>query len=267
MIKESIKHVLADYSILEITGRIFVAYIMGIFIGWERAQHKKPIGSRTTSIVCMGAAILSCYEDVFAHAIMLENEELIRLGSELLYTTPDYNRISAQIVSGIGFLGAGMIIQNRGKLHGITTAAIVWVTACLGIVIGSGQWVLSTIGCICIFLSTSIYRFFIPYFIANKKKSIIYLIECSSKIDIETELDRFGIKLINLEILGWKEVINNDKKMDKNIVLSPNLISKVHIFVPSLDYANIENILKSLGIRPIKMLERMRDKVDLHSIK
>ena len=258
MLKESIKYALADYSIVEITTRILVAYIMGIFIGWERAQHKKPIGSRTTSIVCMGAAILSCYEDVFARAIMLENAKLVKLGSELLYTVPDYNRISAQIVSGIGFLGAGMIIQNRGKLHGITTAAIVWVTACLGIVIGSGQWVLSTIGCVCIFLSTSIYRFFIPYYIANKKKSIIYLIEHSSKIDIETELDRFGIKLNNLEILGWKE--NNDDK-------APNIISKINIFVPKLDYKNIENILKSIEIKPISTLKNMKEKIDFNHIK
>ena len=254
MFKESIKYALADYSILEITTRILVAYIMGIFIGWERAQHKKPIGSRTTSIVCMGAAILSCYEEVFARSIMLENAELIKLGSDLLYTVPDYNRISAQIVSGIGFLGAGMIIQNRGKLHGITTAAIVWVTACLGIVIGSGQWVLSGIGCICIFLSTSIFRFFIPYFIANRKKSIVYLVECSSKIDIENEIEKFGIKFVKMEILGWKEVPNSVGNAS-----APNIVSKLNIFVPTLDYRNIENILISLDIKPIKMLKNMRD--------
>ena len=68
----------------------------------------------------MGAAILSCHEDVFARVIILENAELALLGQEVLSRVPDYNRISAQIVSGIGFLGAGMIIQNRGKLHGIT---------------------------------------------------------------------------------------------------------------------------------------------------
>lgn len=257
MFKESIKYALADYSILEITTRILVAYIMGIFIGWERAQHKKPIGSRTTSIVCMGAAILSCYEEVFARSIMLENAELIKLGSDLLYTVPDYNRISAQIVSGIGFLGAGMIIQNRGKLHGITTAAIVWVTACLGIVIGSGQWVLSGIGCICIFLSTSIFRFFIPYFIANRRKSIVYLVECSSKIDIENEIEKFGIKFVKMEILGWKEVPNSVGN-----VSAPNIVSKLNIFVPTLDYRNIENILISLDIKPIKMLKNMRDNAD-----
>ena len=247
MFIEYIKQALGDFSILEITTRILVAYIMGIFIGWEREQHKKPIGSRTTSIVCMGAALLSCYEDVFARAVILENAEL-----------PDYNRISAQIVSGIGFLGAGMIIQNRGKLHGITTAAIVWVTACIGIVIGSGEWILSTIGCICIFLSTSIYRFFIPYYISNKKKSIVYLIEHTPKIDFETELGEYGIRFINLEIVGWKENKENNN--------TPNIISKIRIFVPQLDYKNIENIFISLNIKPLKKLRNMIEKIDFDSI-
>ena len=255
MIKESIEYILSDYSILEIATRIMVAYIMGIFIGWERAQHKKPIGSRTTSIVCMGAAILSCYEEVFAKTIMLQNYELVNIGGEILYTTPDYNRITAQIVSGIGFLGAGMIIQNRGKLHGITTAAIVWVTACLGIVIGSGQWVLSGIGCLCIFLSSSIYR--VPYFMAKKRKTLFYLIEYSDKINIEDELERFGIRTVNIEIVGWNESQNKDSE-------SPNLISKVSIIVPNVDYKNLENIFKSLSINPIKKLSNMREKVDLN---
>ena len=256
MAEKSIEYILSDYSVLEIATRIMVAYLMGIFIGWERAQHKKPIGSRTTSIVCMGAAILSCYEEIFAKMIMLQNYELVNIGSKILYTTPDYNRITAQIVSGIGFLGAGMIIQNRGKLHGITTAAIVWVTACLGIVIGSGEWILSGIGCLCVFLSASIYR--VPYLMANKDKSLFYLIEYSDKINIEDELERFGIKVTNIKIIGWKE---NQKEF-----ASPNLISKISIIVPNLDYKNIENIFKSLNINPIKSLSSMREKVYLGNI-
>lgn len=248
---------LQNYSIIEITTRILVAYLIGIFIGLERAHHGKPIGSRTTSIVCMGAAILSCYEEVFVHSIMIKNSLLLEMGSKLLYSFPDHNRISAQIVSGIGFLGAGMIIQNRGKLHGITTAAIVWTTACLGIVIGSGQWILSIIGCICIFLSTSIFRYFVPYFLANGKKSIVYLIEYSPKVDIENDIEKFGIRFINIEILGWK--FNNDS-------IPPNIIAKLHIFVPHINYKNIESILISLNINPIKILNRMGDKINIDNI-
>lgn len=254
-----IKTIAENYNILEITTRILVAYIVGALIGWERAQHKKPIGSRTTSIVCMGAAILSCYEEVFAKSILIQNSQLMEIGSKLLYSMPDYSRITAQIVSGIGFLGAGMIIQNRGKLHGITTAAIVWFTACLGIVIGSGEWVLSAIGCFCIFLSTSIYR--VPYFLAHKNHSVIYLIEYNNKIDIESEIDKFGIKIMRFQIVGWKE---NKIQKDENEL--PNIIGKIHIFVPNLDYGNIEKIFINSNIKPIKKLRYMNEKVDLNSL-
>lgn len=254
-----IKTIAENYNILEITTRILVAYIVGALIGWERAQHKKPIGSRTTSIVCMGAAILSCYEEVFAKSILIQNSQLMEIGSKLLYSMPDYSRITAQIVSGIGFLGAGMIIQNRGKLHGITTAAIVWVTACLGIVIGSGEWVLSAIGCFCIFLSTSIYR--VPYFLAHKNHSVIYLIEYNNKIDIESEIDKFGIKIMRFQIVGWKE---NKIQKDENEL--PNIIGKIHIFVPNLDYGNIEKIFINSNIKPIKKLRYMNEKVYLNSL-
>ncbi|MBW5392565.1 MgtC/SapB family protein [Brachyspira pilosicoli] len=254
-----IKTIAENYNILEITTRILVAYIVGALIGWERAQHKKPIGSRTTSIVCMGAAILSCYEEVFAKSILIQNSQLMEIGSKLLYSMPDYSRITAQIVSGIGFLGAGMIIQNRGKLHGITTAAIVWVTACLGIVIGSGEWGLSAIGCFCIFLSTSIYR--VPYFLAHKNHSVIYLIEYNNKIDIESEIDKFGIKIMRFQIVGWKE-----NKIQKDGNELPNIIGKIHIFVPNLDYDNIEKIFINSNIKPIKKLRYMNEKVDLNSL-
>lgn len=76
-----IKTIAENYNILEITTRILVAYIVGALIGWERAQHKKPIGSRTTSIVCMGAAILSCYEEIFAKSILIQNSQLMEIGA------------------------------------------------------------------------------------------------------------------------------------------------------------------------------------------
>ena len=243
-----IKTIAENYNILEITTRILVAYFMGIFIGMERAHHKKPIGSRTTSIVCMGAALLSCYEEVFAKSIILQNFNLVNLKSELLYRIPDYNRITAQIVSGIGFLGAGMIIQNRGKLYGITTAAIVWTTACLGIVIGSGQWVLSAIGGICIFCSTYIYK--LPYIITNKKNSMYYIIEVPVKIDLEAELEKFAIRILHLKIIGWKS--NTDDT-------APNIVKKIHIYVPEIDYQNVEKIFKSINVNIIKVLNNMKE--------
>ena len=244
----TINHILSDYHIVEITTRILVAYFVGVLIGMERAHHKKPIGSRTTSIVCMGAALLSCYEEVFANSIIIQNFNLLQMKSDILYRTPDLNRITAQIVSGIGFLGAGMIIQNRGKLYGITTAAIVWVTACLGIIIGSGEWILSAIGCTCIFFSTCIYR--LPHIIIDKKKSMFYIIEVPARIDLEAELDEFSIKILNLKTIGWASD-NNDK--------TPKVVKKIHLYVPKIDYQNVEKIFNSINVNVVKVLNNMKE--------
>ena len=89
----------------------------------------------------------------------------------------------------------------------------------------------------------------------RKRKTLFYLIEHSDKMNIEDELERFGIKTINIKIIGWKEPNENFE--------SPNLISKISIIVPNLDYKNIENIFKSMSIKPIKTLSNMREKVDL----
>lgn len=124
----------------------------------------------------------------------------------------------------------------------------------MGIVIGSGEWVLSAIGCFCIFLSTSIYR--APYFLAHRNHSVIYLIEYNNKIDIESEIDKFGIKIMRFQIVGWKE--------NKNEL--PNIISKIHIFVPNLDYDNIEKIFINSNIKPIRKLNRMNEKINLESL-
>ena len=92
---------------------------------------------------------------------------------------------------------------------------------------------------------------------AKKRKTLFYLIEYSDKINIEDELERFGIRTVNIEIVGWNESQNKDSE-------SPNLISKISIIVPNVDYKNLENIFKSLSIKLIKKLSNMREKVDLN---
>ena len=91
---------------------------------------------------------------------------------------------------------------------------------------------------------------------AKKRKTLFYLIEYSDRINIEDELERFGIRTVNIEIVGWNESKNKDSE-------SPNLISKISIIVPNVDYKNLENIFKSLSIKPIKKLSNMREKVNI----
>ncbi len=106
---------------------ILVAVVLGFAIGFERKLRYKEAGVRTHTIVCAGAALIMV---VSKYAFVGQ--------------TADASRVAAQIVSGIGFLGAGIIIFRGQKMHGLTTAAGVWATAGVGMAAGAGLYVVAT---------------------------------------------------------------------------------------------------------------------------
>jgi putative Mg2+ transporter-C (MgtC) family protein len=104
--------------------KIILALIIGGIIGAERERHNKAAGLRTMILICIG----SCLFTIFS---------LIMTGDKY-----DPTRIASNIVVGIGFLGAGVILREGGRITGLTTAATIWLTAALGMGIGSGQYLL-----------------------------------------------------------------------------------------------------------------------------
>lgn len=117
--------------------RIFLAAICGALIGTERGRKHRPAGLRTHMLVCVAAAL-----------VMVTNEELIRG-----YGSGDPTRMGAQVISGIGFLGAGTIITDRqSRIRGLTTAAGLWASACVGLAIGSGYYLGGIFTCILILI-------------------------------------------------------------------------------------------------------------------
>ncbi len=114
---------------IDLSIRLTVGLILGAIIGLERELHRQPAGFRTHSLVALGAslfAIISGYGFGGAGA--------------------DPTRIAAQIVSGIGFLGAGTILHYRGHIRGLTTAASLWSVAAVGTATGTGLYVLAIVG-------------------------------------------------------------------------------------------------------------------------
>jgi putative Mg2+ transporter-C (MgtC) family protein len=114
---------------LLLAGRLTAGLVLGAVIGFERELHRQPAGFRTHALVALGSAmftIISAYG--FA-------------GS-----TVDPTRIAAQIVSGIGFIGAGTILQHRGNIRGLTTAASLWAVAAIGMAAGAGLLALALVG-------------------------------------------------------------------------------------------------------------------------
>lgn len=110
----------------EMIGRLVLALILGALIGVERVHAGKSAGIRTLGLVALGSALFI----VISESV---------LGSTV-YTDADPLRVAAQIVTGIGFLGAGMIILKEDHLSNLTTAAGVWVAAAIGMAVGFGMY-------------------------------------------------------------------------------------------------------------------------------
>ena len=115
--------------------RLLEALVLGALIGYERERAGKPAGVRTHGMVAVGAALFTA----------------TALGGGFGLSS-DPARVAAQVVSGIGFLGAGAILQQRGSVHGLTTAASLWVTAAIGVAVGVGMFVMSLETAVLVFL-------------------------------------------------------------------------------------------------------------------
>ena len=121
-------------SDIELIQRLLPAVAIGGLIGAERELHRKSAGFRTNILIALGAS-------TFTTCSLTPGEGV-----------GDPTRISAHIVTGIGSLGAGAILRNRDGVHGLTTAATVWVNAALGVAAGGGQFHLAMIGAVIVLL-------------------------------------------------------------------------------------------------------------------
>jgi putative Mg2+ transporter-C (MgtC) family protein len=120
--------------------RLLVAAVLGAAIGVEREVHEHPAGTRTHLLVALGAALFTVLS---AHGF----------GAGEGGATVDPTRIAAQIVTGIGFLGAGAIIHYGASVRGLTTAASLWATAAIGLAAGAGQYVLAVVAAVIVLVS------------------------------------------------------------------------------------------------------------------
>ncbi len=113
----------------EIPG-VLLAVIFGAVIGLERQLRGKPAGLRTNILICLGSAVFTI------------------ISKQMAEPGGSFTRIAAQIVTGVGFLGAGAIIQDRGGIHGLTTAATIWLVASIGMACGAHLYSLAFISTI-----------------------------------------------------------------------------------------------------------------------
>ncbi len=116
-----------DPVFMDFMMKLTVSVFCGVLVGIERGYRGKPAGVRTNMLICLGSCL-----------IMIISESVARSAKTEGFSNPDPARIAAQVVSGIGFLGAGAILRNRGIITGLTTAASIWGVAAIGLAAGAG---------------------------------------------------------------------------------------------------------------------------------
>lgn len=129
----------------ELLLRLVIAVVIGALIGWEREMSKQPAGFRTHILVTLGAAMVTMVGYFTAYNFA---------GSVAV----DPNRLAAQVINGVGFLGAGTIMKEGVTVRGLTTAAGIWTSACLGIAVGAGYYNLAVIGVLSVIVILVLFR-------------------------------------------------------------------------------------------------------------
>jgi len=140
---EQLHDLLTHITWLSVLVRIALSVLIGGLIGSERGRHGRAAGLRTHILVCLGST-LAALVGFYAH-------ETLQLGNDPL-------RVSAQVISGVGFLGAGTILTKKNaQVTGLTTAAGIWATGCIGVVLGAGFYLAAVMGSAAALLTNSVF--------------------------------------------------------------------------------------------------------------
>ncbi len=200
--------------------RLAMALFVGGIIGAERERHKKAVGLRTLILISMGSALFT----ILSYRIGFDNNNVP-------------GRIAANIVSGIGFIGAGVILEERGRVTGLTTAATIWLTAALGMAAGVGEYILSAGGAIMALIVLMLFTRFEEY-LEISSETRTYQITTKISWDKYKEL-KSQFKNNNLSIQNYKQ----EKKEDE-------MICTFEVYGPTKRHDKL--VQKLLGDKQIK---------------
>ena len=179
---------------LTLLGRVGGAMVIGALIGFERTFHGRPAGFRTHSLVCIASTLLmlvTVYQGIWVTTVPLD----------AIRTDP--TRMAQGIMTGIGFLGAGVIFKEGLTVRGLTTAASIWVTAAIGILVGIGFYFAAVVGAGATLIVLSAFRY-----VENHLPSEFYahhILRCErarvlSEADVRALIEGQGFSIANLSV-------------------------------------------------------------------
>ena len=197
---------------LTLTGiviRVLVSILLGGIIGVERGMKNRPAGLRTYMLVCLGSCV-----------VMLINQYTTQV-----FGIGDPVRLGAQVISGIGFLGAGtIVVTSHNQIKGLTTAAGLWASACIGLAIGIGLYEVALIAGLCVFLVLTVLHE-MDYFMRSRTRMLDAYIELDQSVSLGKfirNIREMGLEINNIqrehdsahddEVLSFTATIKGQKK-------------------------------------------------------
>ena len=223
--------------------RLIVAAILGGIVGMERGSGDRPAGFRTHILVCVGSALFMLvsiygFDDIAPVTTTLEDD---------IGTRRDTARIAAQVVSGIGFLGAGTILHEGLTIKGLTTAASLWIVSAIGLAVGSGMYLLSTVATMLTMLTLVTFRTWEKRFAGTRSDRRFIRVVTRNTPGIITEITAF------LSDCGIKVKTLNVKTDNKNGNIILELYLKIDRTIDMVEVADgIQNIDGVLALENAK---------------
>ena len=212
----------------EVSIKLILAVIVGGFTGYEREKSNQFAGFRTHILVAIG----SCITSIIALELFTKYSSI---------STMDPARLPAQVLSGIGFLGAGAILKNSNGIRGLTTAAGIWTTACIGIAIGYGQYVAGIVAWLLVMATLYILKNFDKVI---SKRSQTVLKATITSLDVTSNIFN-TIKASEIAIKTFQIIAKSDNiweivfliEYDKKIILDELIIELKNInYVINMEY-------------------------------
>jgi len=180
--------------------RLLIATFFGALIGLEREYHAKEAGMRTHLLVALGSCLFMILS-IHGFDAFLDRD----------HVSFDPSRIASQVVTGIGFIGAGTIILHKQAVRGLTTAAGVWVTAAIGLACGNGMYILAAVATATVLSSLGLINLYLPY-ISQREIQITFLAEDYNVLtEILDNLRKEKMVVLNYEMR--KDAEENNGKM------------------------------------------------------
>lgn len=214
------------------TIKLLISFILGAVIGIERQMRRRDAGMRTFTLICMGST-----------AAMLISIWIPQSYPDFLNGDP--GRIAAQVLTGIGFLGAGAIIQSHGSVQGLTTAACIWVVAVIGLAVGAGMYVAASI--------TTLFALFVLVSLEKLEKRM-FLDGVNKILSIHCSVSTPDLKLIR-KTLESRNVYIISVSYEQNYETNSAVVTyKVNVNMNSSYSALFEEIRKLGYISQIKLL-------------